>query len=216
MPAVAEDDDEPEGGQEVDEGQEVGAQPPGDEPVHDLVGLDRELGFLAGFGPEALHDPDAGDALLHDAGEVRQLLLQLERHRVQPVRERRRGDAEQWQRAEREEREPQFCRTTMITPTSRNVVATVRGRSTTTMLTCWMSLLARAMSWPVCARSWNAKWSFWRWAKSRCGGRSRLGTRCGTRCTGAVRCRSPAPHQPPGSGTSSCAPRSSCPWRRPG
>ena len=38
----------------------------------------------------------------------------------------------------------------------------------TTWLICWMSVLARAMSWPVCAWSWNAKCRRWRCAKSRC------------------------------------------------
>ena len=108
--AVAEDDHQRERGEEVDEGQEVGSETgAGEGPVHDLVGLDRELGLLAGLGPESLHDADAGDALLDDAGVVTQLVLQLQGHRVQPVREPGRGDAEQGQGTEGEARRAARC-----------------------------------------------------------------------------------------------------------
>ena len=37
------------------------------------------------------------------------------------------------------------------------VLAIVSGISSTTLLICWMSVFAYAISWPVCAWSWNAK-----------------------------------------------------------
>ena len=45
--------------------------------VVDAVGLGREPRALQALDAEALHDPDAGDALLDDARQLGQLLLQL-------------------------------------------------------------------------------------------------------------------------------------------
>ena len=56
---------------------------------------------------------------------------------------------------------------TMMTPTRMSALAAVSGMSTTTWFTCWMSVFARAMSWPVWAWSWNAKCRRWRCANSR-------------------------------------------------
>ncbi len=106
MTAVAEDDHEGQGGEEVDERQEVGAQlGAGEGPVEDLVGLDGQLGALALLGAEALHDADPRDALLDDPRVVAELLLELERHRVQPVGEAGGRHGEQGQRPECEHRE---------------------------------------------------------------------------------------------------------------
>ena len=46
-------------------------------PVVDAVGLGREPAALQPLGAEALHDAHAGDALLDDARQLRELLLQL-------------------------------------------------------------------------------------------------------------------------------------------
>ena len=73
--------------------------------VVDAVGLGREPAALQALGAEALHDPDAGDALLDDAREVGELLLQREADREHAVVEARRREVEQRQRAEREQRE---------------------------------------------------------------------------------------------------------------
>jgi hypothetical protein len=104
--AVAEDDHEGQGGEKVDQRQEVGAQPgPGEGPVEDLVGLDGQLGALTLLGAEALHDADPRDALLDDPRVVPELLLELERHRVQPVGETGGRHREQGQRPQREHRQ---------------------------------------------------------------------------------------------------------------
>ena len=59
--------------------------------------------------------------------------------------------------------------TSRITATASTVAALAMnsGMKTRKKWICWMSLLARAISWPVCAWSWNAKWSRCRWANSR-------------------------------------------------
>ena len=56
---------------------------------------------------------------------------------------------------------------TTATATTVAALAMNNGMKTRKNWICWMSLLARAMSWPVCAWSWNAKWSRWRCANRR-------------------------------------------------
>jgi hypothetical protein len=102
--AVAENGDEPHRGQQVDERQEPGSKPGGFErAVEDPVGAVVELGRLDRLGPEALHDPDAGERLLHHARELGELLLQVEAHRLHPLGEERGRDVEERQRAQREQ-----------------------------------------------------------------------------------------------------------------
>ena len=63
---------------------------------------------------------------------------------------------------------PGLRETRMITTaTIWIVLAIVSGISRTTLLICWMSVFAYAISWPVCAWSWNAKCSVCRCATSR-------------------------------------------------
>ncbi len=104
--AVPEDADEPERRQQVDERHEVGAQP---RAVHravvDAVGLFREPTALQALDAETLHDAHTGDALLDDARDVGELLLQLHADRVHAVVEAGRGEVEQRQQTEREQRE---------------------------------------------------------------------------------------------------------------
>ncbi len=54
-----------------------------------------------------------------------------------------------------------------VTATTVTALEIVSGIITMNAWTCWRSVLARLMSWPVWAWSWNAKWSRWRWANSR-------------------------------------------------
>ena len=62
-------------------------------------------GALHPLDAEALHDAYARHALLHHAGDVGELLLQLHPDRVHAVVEPGRGEVEQRQQAEREQRE---------------------------------------------------------------------------------------------------------------
>ena len=68
-------------GQEVDERQEArrAAGPPSSAWSRTRVGLGGEALGLQALGAEALHDAHAGDALLDDARELAELLLELER-----------------------------------------------------------------------------------------------------------------------------------------
>ena len=54
-----------------------------------------------------------------------------------------------------------------MTATSVMMFEIVIGIITRNWLTAWMSVAERAISWPVWAWSWKAKWSRWRWAKRR-------------------------------------------------
>ncbi len=54
-----------------------------------------------------------------------------------------------------------------MTATTVTKFEMVSGIITTKDWICWRSVLARLMRSPVCTRSWNAKCSRWRWAKSR-------------------------------------------------
>src|SRR5207244_10021505 len=88
--AVPEDGDERECGQEIDEGQEAGAEPRRLQgTVAHLVGFVVELAFLEAFGSEALDGAHAGDALLDHGGEVAELRLQLGRDRLHALAEAR-------------------------------------------------------------------------------------------------------------------------------
>ena len=91
MPAVPEDADEAERREQVDQRDEVRAQP---SLVHravvDVVGFRREPSLLQALGAEALDDAHAGDALLDDARQVGELLLELQRHGEHAARESRR------------------------------------------------------------------------------------------------------------------------------
>ena len=106
-----EDGHEREGREEVDQRKEVGAQSRRRQrAIEHGVGLGLEPAGLELLGPETLHDAHAGDALLDDTRQVAELLLQLERHRGDAMREARRRDAEEGQRAEREQRKRHAAR----------------------------------------------------------------------------------------------------------
>ena len=57
----------------------------GQRTVEDAVGRGLEPTHLLALGAEALHDADPGQALLDDAGDAGELLLQREVHRRDPV-----------------------------------------------------------------------------------------------------------------------------------
>ena len=193
--AVPEDADEAERREQVDERQEVRAQPRlVDRTVVDVVGFDGEALLLQAFRAEALHDAHAGDALFDDAREVGELLLQRQARpgymrRVKRVAAMlRNGNA-----ASANNASPGLCNTsTMTTATIVSTLAIVNGINNTTCWICWMSVFAFAINWPVCAWSWNAKCRLLQVRdESHAQIRSRRGTRDGTRRTGASRCRLP-------------------------
>ena len=113
-------------------------------PVVDAVGLGREPVALQPLDAEALHDPDAGDALLDDARQLRELLLQREADREHALAEAGRRDVEQRQRGRARRTRGPGCATTRMTATATIwiVLAIVSGISSTTLLICWMSVFA--------------------------------------------------------------------------
>ena len=95
----------PSAGQQVDERHEVRAQPGlVHRAVVDTVGLGRESRALHALDAEALDDAYAGDAFLDDARHVGELLLERHADGIHAVVETRRGEVEQRQQAEREQR----------------------------------------------------------------------------------------------------------------
>ena len=80
--AVPEDRDHRDRRQEVDERHEPAAQlRRGERTVEHAVGRGLEPPDLLALGAEALDHPDAGQALLHDARDAGELLLQRVVHR---------------------------------------------------------------------------------------------------------------------------------------
>ena len=106
MPAVPEDADEPDRGEEIDQRQEVRAQAGlVDRTVEHVVGFTGEALLLQTFRAEALHDTHTRHALFDDARQVGELLLQREPDGIHAARETRRRDVQERQRREREQRE---------------------------------------------------------------------------------------------------------------
>ena len=199
VPAVPEDADETERRQQVDQRQEVRAQPRLiDRTVVDVVGFDREVALPA---------------------TARRRIPSRRAHRRRSPRRRRRGRRalaaararpgymrrvkrvaamlRSGNAASANNASPGLRNTsTMTTATIVNTLAIVNGISNTTCWICWMSVFALAINWPVCAWSWNAKCKLLQVRdEAHAQIRSRRGTRGGTRRTAAGRCRLPGSPQ---------------------
>ncbi len=196
--AVPEDHHQRDRRQEVEERQEARSQPRRlQRAVEDRVGLRFESLDLELLGPEALHHTDAGDRLLDDAGHVAQLLLQLEHDRCDPLREAGRRDVEERQHPERQQRQRDALQHHHDDDRGHDEERRGEERQQdddgVDLLDvgvgprhelAGLGLVVEREVQPLEVRRTGAG-----------AGRSRRGTRCGTRRSDGRRCRTPAPRR---------------------
>jgi oligopeptidase B len=104
--AVPEDGDEAEGGQQLERRQVRGPDPGGGHrAVEHVVGLGGQPAGLGLLGPVALDHPDAGHRLLHDLGQLGQLLLEAHDLGVQAGGEALGQDVDQRQGTQGQQRQ---------------------------------------------------------------------------------------------------------------
>ena len=167
--AVAEHRDQPEVRQQLERRPVAGADPGRlERDLVEVVGLGAEPCGLDVLGAEPLDHPHARHRLLDHRGELGRLLLDADHRRVQLRGEALGEELTNGSIPSASSASSQLVRNRMtVTAVTVTAFEIVSGIRTMKFWTCCRSVLARLISWPVCASSWNEKCRRWRWANIR-------------------------------------------------